>query len=101
MPLNRDTVVGTKFNAQAPDRVLLSSINTPPVYSNPFQAVEEPVVLVASPENDAAPGWIGTVQISPDGGVTFTDLILQTQPVIVSALNSMLTISIAGVFRVS
>lgn len=104
MPLTRDTVVGTKFNAQNPDRVLASSLDiapAAPVHSNKFQAVEQPIVVVAAPESDADPTWIGMVQISPDNGTTFADLVIQGQPVVLTAANTMLTISVCGVFRVS
>lgn len=67
--------------------------------SYPFQVVDQPMTLVATKFNDHDSDYV-QVQVSPDG-VTWQDLWLHGTPIQLTRYNSMVHISIPGIFRLT
>lgn len=84
-----------------PTVILADNMENPPPtgFSWPFTVTEQPQVLTAQVVDGAEGGWEAFLQVSPDNGETFGDVVIHSKPVKLSADNTLLTVPFAGRFR--
>lgn len=81
--------------------ILQPGMETPPEtgYSLPFDVGADPRIIIASPFEDEETNWLATVQVSPDGGETYTDLIIHGHPVVLDMNTTMVKVPVTGRYR--
>lgn len=67
--------------------------------SLPFDVGSDPMVVLAMINPSEPEGWTASVQISPDNGESWLDLIIHSHPVMLSGTNSLLKIPVSGKYR--
>lgn len=77
----------------------LNPVDPPPPagFSHPFKVDQQPVLVVADTTGEE--GWEAQLQISPDNGETFTDMIIHDRDVVLNASNTSLLVPVAGTYR--
>lgn len=100
MPIDLKSTSLGKNGFEQPRVVLAPGMEVvPPTgFSWPFDVTQQPMVVTAAAV-DEEEGWEAALQISPNNGATWTDVVIHTKPVILSATNTLLTVPIAGKYR--
>jgi hypothetical protein len=71
----------------------------PTGYSWPFDVGADPKIVLAGVTEGEAEDWQAAVQVSPDGGDTYTDLIIHARPVVLDADTTLIRIPVCGKYR--
>lgn len=90
-----------KNGPEQPRLILAPGSDAPPApgYSWSFTVTNDPMIVLATPNQDESAGWEAVLQASPDGGLTYTDVILFGHPARLNAATTMISVSVAGTYR--